>query len=454
MTFTRPNPTFMGWVEFWGGWYPFRYAKHYLSQYHPKYNDDAEALAKEEGFESWLQAFRSHSDSGDFGQKDFDLPTMRSWGVVDITPTYSLLERNPYFWAIDPAGNQLPYIDRLRVEVVNDQEGYNLKAIAGEIDIAQFGLEAANVTLYKENEEKGGYQMLMWKAPDGSEAAYGFNLTHTDPVLREIFQDIRFRQAMSLAINRDEINTLLYFDLGDVRQAAMNPDNSYYNPEWAERFVEYDPDRANALLDEMGLAWNGAGSVRLRPDGEPLRIRLWVNQRRPTLINTGELVEAHWEAVGVDVDFQGRDGSFVGQMVQANEHDVQSWHLRRTNESKGFQPHNKFLSGDGVEFGKLWEQWYQSGGEQGEEPPAKIKRLYELGDLWLASTNEDDYNRYAEELFDLASEELLVIGTVGFVPLPVIVSNKVGNFPRDVRWIGDDTQFLRDVKPDTWFLRQ
>ena len=204
----------------------------------------------------------------------------------------------------------------------------------------------------------------------------------------------------------------------------------------------------------MGLAWNGDGTVRMRPDGEPLRIRLWINQRRPTLINTGELVEAHWEAVGVDVDFQGRDGPFVGQMVRANEHDVQSWHLRRTNESKGFQAHNKFLSGDGVEFGRLWEQWHQTGGEQGEEPPEKIKRLYELGDLWLASTNDADYNRYAEELFDLASEELLIIGTVGFVPLPVIVQNKVGNFPRDVRWIGDDTQFLRDVKPDTWFLRQ
>ena len=107
-----------------------------------------------------------------------------------------------------------------------------------------------------------------------------------------------------------------------------------------------------------------------------------------------------------------------------------------------------------MEFGRLWKQWYQTGGERGEEPPARIKRLYELGDLWLASTNEGDYNRYVQELFDLASEEVLIIGTVGFVPLPVIVSNKVGNFPRDVRWIGDDTQFLRDVKPDTWFLRQ
>ena len=123
MTFSRPNATLMGWVEFWGGWYPFRYPKHYLSRYHPKYNEDAEALAKEEGFESWIQSFQSHSNSGDFGQKDFDLPTMRSWGVVDITATYALMERNPYFWAIDPAGNQLPYIDRLRVEVVNDQEG-------------------------------------------------------------------------------------------------------------------------------------------------------------------------------------------------------------------------------------------------------------------------------------------------------------------------------------------
>ena len=67
--------------------------------------------------------------------------------------------------------------------------------------------------------------------------------------------------------------------------------------------------------------------------------------------------------------------------------------------------------------------------------------------MWLASTNEDNYNRYAEELFELASEQLPIIGTVGFAPLPVIVSNQVGDFPRDVRWIGDDTRFLRDAKP-------
>ena len=127
--------------------------------------------------------------------------------------------------------------------------------------------------------------------------------------------------------------------------------------------------------------------------------------------------------------------------------------LRRTNESKGYNPGNAFLWG-----GRLrqirWTDWHLSGGEKGEEPPEEYQNLYRLADRWFAETDLAERDRLAAQVFDFISENVLVIGTVGFIPWPIIVSNDLRNFPRDVRFFGDDVQFLRDVKPDTWFLRE
>ena len=263
--YTDPFPTLPGWYEFWGGWHPHAYPKHYLSKYHAKYNENADALAKEEGYDSWVQAvWQKRGGGGDFRVADLDTPSLKPWNHEEITTTYVLHVRNPYHFAIDPAGNQLPYIDRLRVETVADAETLNLKVISGELSVAAIGLSTPDFPLFKENEESGDYETLMWPRAAGAESFYAFNLTHQDPVQREVFQDVRFRQAMSLAIDREEINKVLFFGLAVPRQAAMDPENSFYKEEWATRYAEYDPDTANRLLDEMGLQ-RGSDGFRLRP---------------------------------------------------------------------------------------------------------------------------------------------------------------------------------------------
>ena len=450
--YSDPFPTLPGWYEFWGGWHPHAYPKHYLSKYHAKYNENADALAKEEGYDNWVQAvWQKRGGGGDFRVEDLNTPSVKPWNHEEITTTYVLHVRNPYHFAIDPAGNQLPYIDRLRVETVADAETLNLKVISGELSVAAIGLSTPDFPLFKENEEAGNYQTLMWPRAAGAESFYAFNLTHQDPGLREVFQDVRFRQAMSLAINREEINKVLFFGLAVPRQAAMDPENSFYKEEWATRYAEYDPDTANRLLDEMGLQRGGDG-FRLRPDGEVLAVQILIPLEWPSHVAISELVAEYWQDVGVKVDPRSYNIDLVGERLGTNDYDVAVWFLRRTNESKGYLPSNKFTSADG-HYAPAWWAWHHSGGESGEEPPDEFKEYFKLAGQWYITPDLTERDRIATQLFDFASEQVLLIGTVGYAPVPVIMSNEMGNVPRDVRFAGDDVQFFRDVKPDQWYFR-
>ena len=450
--YTDPFPTLPGWYEFWGGWHPHAYPKHYLSKYHAKYNENADALAKEEGYDNWVQAvWRKKGGGGDFRVEDMNTPSVKPWNHEEITTTYVLHVRNPYHFAIDPAGNQLPYIDRLRVETVADAQTLNLKVISGELSVAAIGLSTPDFPLFKENEESGNYETLMWPRAAGAESFYAFNMTHQDPALREVFQDVRFRQAMSLAINREEINKVLFFGLAVPRQAAMDPENSFYKEEWATRYAEYDPDTANRLLDEMGLQRGGDG-FRLRPDGEVLALQILIPLEWPSHVAISELVAEYWGDVGVKVDPRSYSIDLVGERLGNNDYDVAVWFLRRTNESKGYLPSNKFTSADG-HYAPAWWAWHHSGGESGEEPPEEFKEYFKLAGQWYITPDLAERDRIATQLFDFASEQVLLIGTVGYAPVPVIMSNEMGNVPRDVRFAGDDVQFFRDVKPDQWYFR-
>ena len=451
--YTDPFPTLPGWYEFWGGWQPHSYPKHYLSKYHAKYNENADALAKEEGYDSWVQAvWQKQASTSDFRVGDLNTPSVNPWNHEEITTTYVLHVRNPYHFAIDPAGNQLPYIDRLRVETVADAETLNLKVISGELSVAAIGLSTPDFPLFKENEESGDYETLMWPRAAGAESFYAFNLTHQDPVQREIFQDVRFRQAMSLAIDREEINKVLFFGLAVPRQAAMDPENSFYKEEWATRYAEYDPDTANRLLDEMGLERGGDG-FRLRPDGEVLTAQIVIPLEWPSHVAISELVAEYWGDVGVKVDPRSYSIDLVVERLTTNDYDVSVWFLRRTNASKGYLPSNKFTSNDGW-YATQWWAWHNSGGEQGEEPPDAFKEFFKLAGQWYITADKAERDRIATQLFDFASEQVLLIGTVGYAPVPVVVSNHMGNFPRDVRFAGDDVHSLRDVKPDQWYIKQ
>jgi len=428
------------------------FPKHYLKQYHVKYNPKADEIAKEEGYDYWWESFNFHK-TGANAQQDTNLPTLDTWVLKEIDSFGNrYYERNPYYWKVDTAGNQLPYIDEQLVTVTENEEVANLKAMAGEFSYVAKVLGLQNYPLYKKNEEEGNYRVLLGQWPRGSETAYLFNYTHKDPVLKNIFHDIRWRQAMSLAINRDEINDTLFFGEAVSRQPISLPETSFYEPGMAEHYIEYAPEKANELLDEMGLK-RGKDGYRLRPDGEPLAITIEYSAGGGPKKEIHQLVSSYWEDVGIKVVVKECGRQFYRQRLNANEVDVGTWHYDQLSEFGMYRKPNAFTTP--FRFGAIgYENWHNTGGEGGEEPPEYIKRLFQSVDEWrTVLPGTEEYMILGREFLTILSENLVAIGTVGIGPWPVIVKNDLRNFPEKVV-IGGDWDFFGPYQAEQWFFEK
>ena len=160
-----------------GDWHSY-YPKHYLQKWHIRYNPDANALAKEEGFDSWDEAFRHHFWWNP--RQDMNFPTMQPWVITQSNTTNKVHERNPYYWKVDSQGQQLPYVDRIVTDIV-DWESYHLRIISGASDVAFVNTLFENYSLYKQNEEAGGYRVVLLPGNKGADVGFSINQNHPDP---------------------------------------------------------------------------------------------------------------------------------------------------------------------------------------------------------------------------------------------------------------------------------
>ena len=251
-------------------------------------------------------------------------PTLDPWlHVHQPNPGDFVLQRNPYYYKIDPAGRQLPYIDRLNKIRVQNAQVVILKIIAGETDFQQ-DLPLGELPLLKRNEENGNYHTAMLPDPQDYRLIFPINLSPADPVLKEIVQDVRFRQALSLALNRHEIRDVLLLGLGRTAQLSPLPDTPWFDKAFASAFAEYDPDRANQLLDDMGLAWDDDHEFRLRPDGEKLFMRLDVSVDQPEWVAGAELAREYWRSLGIDIIIKPTQQFW--NMLESNQNHLTAWH--------------------------------------------------------------------------------------------------------------------------------
>ena len=124
---------------------------------------------------------------------------------------------------------------------------------------------------------KRPYRVLADASP-GSACVY-INQHSKDENLRPLLQDRRFRVALSVAVNRPEIVELIYAGLAEPSNAVSSPFDSYYLPEFSAKHVQYDPDEANRLLDEIGMK-RGRDGLRRMPDGSRFRQTLNCLSRR------------------------------------------------------------------------------------------------------------------------------------------------------------------------------
>jgi len=430
-------------------------AKHHLKQFHPNYTprEELDKKVKEAGLDHWFELFWNEATEYCALSAVPGAPVLTSYIPIEVTSSRHIYERNPYYWKVDTAGNQLPYIDRIEVTIVTDSEVAQGMMIGGQIDFNGFLTTMKNYPMYKGNEEKGGYRVVLWDSGKGGEVFFFFNLTHEDPVLRKIFRDVRFRRAMSLAINREEVNDFLYFGKATARQYTALPTCKYFEPEFANAYIEYSPEKAKGLLDEMGLTDTDGDGWRERPDGKKLTFTTeFTVAEDPLKLDTVELATAYWREIGIDAKAKLISGELANQRGEANLIDVGIWH-GGWEIGILFPATNPWVAGNAVGiWPRFIDKWYQ--GEEIEQTiPEEVKQLKGLYEKVLMTPEDEEITELCKKFLRLQAENLWIIGVVGLAPHPLIINEHLRNVPEDGHWCWE-TQWMTTREPEQFFFEK
>jgi peptide/nickel transport system substrate-binding protein len=452
-SWSKPNPDFLPALAGASPLYIYRPA-HYLKKYHKKYADAAALgeMVEESGQTSWA-ALHNRKDNM-YRNDNPELPTLDPWMLVTKPPSERFVfERNPYYYRVDSEGKQLPYIDRI-IMAVADSKLIPAKVGAGEADLAARYLRFDNYTFLKEGEAHGSYKVRLWSTANGSALALYPNLNVNDPVWRKVLRDVRFRRALSLGIDRDEINEVIYHGLANPSSNTERPESPLFEADYQGAWATFDIDQANALLDEIGLTEKDDRGLRLLPNGEPLEIVVETMGQAADETDVLQLIHDSWQQIG------------VGLFTKPSERDV---------------VRNRIFSGDtimsvwtGLEFGlptadqvprdlaptsqqqlqwPKWGEFVETKGQSGEAVDMpEAKQLDDLLKKWMGSTDEGQRNEIWHSMLEQYADNVFTIGTVNGVPQPIVVRSTLRNVPEKGVFSWDPGAHFGMYKPDTfWF---
>jgi peptide/nickel transport system substrate-binding protein len=449
---SKPNNLFL---PDQAGAYPtilFRPA-HYLKQFHGAFtNPDAlRKLARAEGRRNWA-ALHNKKDAM-YVMDNPDLPTLQPWRPTVGPPAQQFVaERNPYFHRVDERGRQLPYIDRLVMTLV-EKAVIPVKTSTGEADLQARYLSFDQVPFLRKNERLAGYRVYLWNTGVPSTVALYPNFNTNDPVMRKLFHDRRFRQALSLGVNRNEINQILYYGLGLPGQnTVLRSPIGHEEPRMA--YARFDLAQANRLLDEIGLTGRDSRGYRLRPDGGRLDIIVETSGDSTEHTDVLELVKDTWSELGIELLSRPSQLEVFRRRVFSGEAMMSAY-----EGNFGFGLPTPDMSPDWLapvsEQQLQWPKWgayYQSKGREGEPPTLPAARhLVELYQRWLVSSDPGERARIWAEMLDLNAEEVFTIGVVGGTLQPIVVKNGLRGIPAKGIYSWDPGSHFGIYNPDTFY---
>jgi peptide/nickel transport system substrate-binding protein len=412
----------------YGSYAPAHYLKPFLPKYTPQ--DQLDQKIKEAGVDNWVNLFKLKNSWA----LNPELPVISAWKTATPinTPVWTL-ERNPYSIWVDTDGNQLPYIDKIQLTLAENLEVLNLRAIAGEYDFQARHIDIGKLPVFLENQQKGNYKVYLDVGDYGGDMVIKFNLSIEDPELSKWFSNADFRRALSMGIDREQINETFWLGTGTPGSVVPAEHNKYNpGPEYRALWSTLDLTKANEMLDKIGLEKKDAEGYRMRSDGSG-RLRLEVMTQGGQFVQftrISEMIREHWKKIGIDLIVQETERSLAAKRVAANDFQLYAWNNDGSEHMFTF-PGHVFTFDATSSSGPLFGQWFQTNGQQGKEPPPRLKELMEK---WRKAFGVPEAERIqlGKDVWKIAAEEVYIIGVIGLGAASQgvrITKNNVGNAP-------------------------
>ncbi len=427
---------------------------HYMKQFHADYQDEEtlNAFVKENRVDDWRRLHTKLSRPN--RPENPELPTLEPWRPRTKPPAQQFIfERNPYFHRVDEAGNQLPYVDRILLNV-SSYEVIPAKVAAGDSDLQATSISFAHYTVLKEAEKRQPVNVSLWSRSQGSRLALYPNMNCEDPVWRMLFQDVRVRRALSLAIDRAEINKALFFGLCKESANTVLPESPLYRDDYANAWIRHDPDEADALLSAAGFSNKGMDGQRKLPDGRVAGILVETAGESSVETDVLELVGDHFRRVGIPLWTRSSQRDIFRSRVLAGQVIMSVWTgLDNGVPTADMPPVELAPTSDDQLQWPAWGVWYLSSERQGSAPDLpEVERLLILLKRWRRSKSFDEREAIWHEMLSIHADQVYSIGTVNRAPQPILRARDLRNVPENALFGYKPTSMLGVYMPDTFWL--
>jgi peptide/nickel transport system substrate-binding protein len=452
-SWSQPNPFFLPALASPSPLYIYKPA-HYLRQFHSRYQTKERLAELVEQYQSrnWVGVHVNRDRP--YKATNPDLPTLQPWVNTTYPPSERFIfERNPFYYRQDSNGLQLPYIDSV---VVNISSGKLIAAKTGanESDLQARYLRMDNYTFLRQAENLGDFKVRLWRTAKGANTALFPNLNTKDPVMRKLLQDVRFRRALSLAINRHEINQVVYFGLAIEGNNTVLPESPLFKPDYQTSFTSFDLGQANRLLDELGLVNRDDRGVRLLSDGRPLEIMIQTAGESTEETDILELVHDSWLNAGIKLYSIPSTREVFRNRIFSGDAMMSIWSgLSNGLPNADSNPAQLAATSRYQYQWPQWGQYYETGGQGGLAPEMKeIKQLMQLNHDWRVAVDKSERESIWHDMLEIHQHGMFSIGIVAGVKHPVVVNQALHNVPLEGFYDIEPGAYFGIYKPDTfWF---
>ena len=452
-TWKRPNPDFLPRLASASPLYIYRPA-HYMRQFHEKYTDRdiLKKTVKKSKQRNWA-ALHNKMDNL-YRNDNVNLPVLQPWVSISKPSASRLIfKRNPFFHRVDPEGKQLPYADSFIFTIANNKL-IPAKTGTGEVDLQARYLRFDDYTFLKKGEERSPYSTRLWKTAKGAHLALFPNLNVNNPILRKLIRDVRFRRALSLSVHRHEINQVIYYGLAIGGNNSVLPESPLYRPTYRNKWANFDLQKANQLLDDIGLVQRDSSGIRLMPDGSPLHLIIETAGESTEQTDVLELVRDSWLKIGIKIFSKPsqrnvfRNRIFSGETAMSIWSGVENGLITADSSPAEFVP----TSQQSLQWPK-WGQYHETNGKAGEKPTGEhIIHLLELYQRWKNTAAQKEKSKIWQKILEIHSDQIYSIGLVAAVLQPVVVSSQLKNVPLSAIYNWNPGAHFGIYKPDTfWF---